>query len=263
MGPKDYLTVSEHEGVVAIEEPVFTVRSFLVQGTRAALLVDTGTGIGDIAGLVRERARTPVWALLTHGHWDHIGEAAAFDLVLAHRRFVPEGPTPEEARELTARCRTLGLHVPPPPLHLAIEKPDPAWPGIRLTGGERIDLGGIRLHVLALSGHTAGDLALWEPERGWLFTGDLVYAGAIEIQGQGADFEMYRRSISTLSALDPVRTLFCGHEVPFQDGALLGEVATSLEEPQAVLREKTFRRHRFVLNPPGAHENGTEAPRDR
>ena len=44
-----------------------------------------------------------------------------------------------------------------------------------LHGGESIDIGGRRIEVLHTPGHSPGHMCFWEKEKGYLYTGDLVY----------------------------------------------------------------------------------------
>ena len=48
-----------------------------------------------------------------------------------------------------------------------------------LSDGESIDIGGRRFRVLHTPGHSPGHMCFWEEERGYLFTGDLVYKGEL------------------------------------------------------------------------------------
>lgn len=254
VSPDGFFRVTRQDGVWAFEEPVFGVRSFLVEGSEAALLVDAGTGLGDLPALVRATTEKPVSVLLTHGHFDHVGHAPGFGMCLVHRAFRLYPPTAQEARTLHAALAgrpgaKAGPGSGPSPGRKTETGSTPAFGRIGLAGGERIELGGIRLQVLSVSGHTAGDLALWEPDRGWLFTGDLVYPGPIELTGPEADLQAYRRSIRQLASLGSVRTLLCGHDASFADRGLLGEIAESLNLPDQDLRTSVFARHRFVFDP--------------
>ncbi len=44
-----------------------------------------------------------------------------------------------------------------------------------VTDHDVIDIGGRQIEVLHTPGHTPGHLCFWEKDKGYLFTGDLVY----------------------------------------------------------------------------------------
>ena len=73
------------DGVFAIAEPYQfqEVISYLVVGTRAALLFDSGLGMVPIAPVVKELTALPVTVLNSHTHFDHVGGNAEFERVLA------------------------------------------------------------------------------------------------------------------------------------------------------------------------------------
>ena len=48
------------------------VNAFLVEGEERAALIDTGTGVGNLYGVVRELTEKPLVILITHGHFDHL-----------------------------------------------------------------------------------------------------------------------------------------------------------------------------------------------
>ena len=54
------------------------VNAFLIEGEEKAALVDTGCGIGDLAGEVRALTNKPLIILLTHTHFDHDGGVFEF-----------------------------------------------------------------------------------------------------------------------------------------------------------------------------------------
>ena len=55
-----------------------TVRSFLIEGEKAAVLVDTGTGVGHLAEFVKAITAKPLTVLCTHAHPDHMGAVEEF-----------------------------------------------------------------------------------------------------------------------------------------------------------------------------------------
>ncbi len=54
---------------------------YLVEGSRRAVLIDTGSGFGSLKSCVDRLTDKPVTVLLTHGHTDHALGAAEFDEV--------------------------------------------------------------------------------------------------------------------------------------------------------------------------------------
>ena len=85
---QDWFLVSEPSpGVFAIREPVADedVLSFLVVGETAALLVDTGYGIGSMRAVVESLTDLPIIPVNSHAHWDHIGNNREFPDIAIHR----------------------------------------------------------------------------------------------------------------------------------------------------------------------------------
>src|SRR5215203_318122 len=84
---QNWFVVSEpSRGVFAIREPlqVDDVRSYLIAGSEKAILVDTGTGVGDIRKIVEQLTDLPVGVVNSHSHWDHIGGNWRFDDIAIH-----------------------------------------------------------------------------------------------------------------------------------------------------------------------------------
>ena len=60
------------------------VHSYLLIGTQAALLIDTGLGVADIKTVVDSLTALPVIVATTHVHWDHIGGHSHFQDLAVH-----------------------------------------------------------------------------------------------------------------------------------------------------------------------------------
>ena len=79
-----------------------------------------------------------------------------------------------------------------------------------LLGGDAIALGGREITALHTPGHSPGHLCFWEPERGYLFTGDLVYKDTLFAYYPSTDPKAYLRSLEKIAAL-PVKRVFPAH----------------------------------------------------
>lgn len=161
--------------------------------------------------------------VVTHGHEDHAGSAAAVRAwhgapVCVHAddaAFVrgdaarPEPVLTEFDAPIWARMSTMGL-PPTPPCPVDVE----------LHDGDELDFGG-GARILAIPGHTPGSLAVYLPAHRVLFTGDTVAATAagevvlgVFNQDETRQLESFRR----LAALD-VETACFGHGEPVVTGA--------------------------------------------
>ena len=152
---------------------------YLLQGQERSLLIDTGLGICSIYDQVRILTDQPVTAVATHVHWDHIGGHQYFPDFYAHEAELSwlQGSFPltvEQVRRMVAdRCRL------PQNYRLEGYTLFQGVPTRLLQDGDWIDLGGRSLQVLHTPGHSPGHMCFWEPERGYLFAGDLVYLGTL------------------------------------------------------------------------------------
>ncbi|MEO8450869.1 MAG: MBL fold metallo-hydrolase, partial [Gemmatimonadota bacterium] len=57
--------------------------SYLIVGTKRALMFDTGIGLVPIRPVVEQLTSLPVEVLNSHTHYDHVGGNAEFDRILA------------------------------------------------------------------------------------------------------------------------------------------------------------------------------------
>jgi glyoxylase-like metal-dependent hydrolase (beta-lactamase superfamily II) len=82
----------------------------------------------------------------------------------------------------------------------------------KLQGGEKLEIGGMSWEVLHIPGHSAGSIALYQPESKVLIPGDTVYAdyaiGRFDLHG--ADGSELSRSLMRLAELH-VDVLLPGH----------------------------------------------------
>jgi glyoxylase-like metal-dependent hydrolase (beta-lactamase superfamily II) len=223
------------EGVFAITEPFQFQEtiSYLIVGSTEALLFDTGLGIGRISGVAEELTPLPVTVLNSHTHFDHVGGNAEFDRILAmdtaYTRANAAGfPHAVLAGEVApaALCR---------PLPAGVEAGEfctrPFAPSRWLRGGEVLDLGGRRLSVLPVPGHTPDAVALYDEEAGLLFTGDTFYEGPIWLFVPETSWSAYAASADPLAALVPrLKRVHPAHNSAVSDPRLLIELQSAVRE---------------------------------
>ena len=217
------------DGVFAIYEPFQfqEVISYLIVGSKEAILFDTGMGIGRISTLVAQLTRLPVTVLNSHTHNDHVSGNAEFARILAldtaytranTRGFAPDVVASEVAAE--ALCRPL-----PRGVDAALYRTRAFTPTRFIKDGHRIELGGRRLEVLQVPGHTPDAVVLLDRSAGFLWTGDSFYEGPIWLFAPETDWRAYAASVDRLAALAPkLKKLFPAHNVPVSDPGFLARL---------------------------------------
>jgi glyoxylase-like metal-dependent hydrolase (beta-lactamase superfamily II) len=219
-------------GVFAIYEPKQQeeIISYLILGEKQALLFDTGMGISNMKKLVEGLTHLPVTVLNSHTHNDHVGDNWRFSRVdgmdTAFTRQNAKGSTADAQAEITpdAICGDLPVGFDAKsyatrPFHIT------HW----LHNGDKIDLGGRVLQVIATPGHTPDSISLWDSANGLLFTGDMYYQGPIYLYRPETDLDAYVASIKKMNALG-AKLLLPAHNIPVGDPAVLPRVLAAMDE---------------------------------
>jgi glyoxylase-like metal-dependent hydrolase (beta-lactamase superfamily II) len=164
-------------GVFAIYEPHQSEEtiSYLIVGNKRAALFDTGMGISDLKKLTGELTPLPIVVLNSHTHNDYVGDNWQFDTIYAmdteFTRQNARGSREDAQAEIAPDqiCGTLPKGFDPKTYSTR------PW---KITSyihdGERIDLGGRSLEVLATPGHTPDAISLLDRANGLLFSGALT-----------------------------------------------------------------------------------------
>lgn len=169
------------------------------------LLVDTGppATASRLRAWCREQGTRVV--VLTHHHEDHVGGAAALAAEPGVRVLAPPTAIPFLAE---------GLRMPPyrrvvwgTPRRFRAEPLD-----------ERVRGGGLDLRVVPTPGHAATHVCLWEPERRWLFSGDLYVHPRVRYLRRIEDVAAHLDSLRRVLALDP-EVMICAHAGIVEDAA--------------------------------------------
>lgn len=221
-------------------ESVFGPRPFaqyLLRGDERSMLVDTGidTTPGDvILPYFAEAGFDPAaltYVLTSHADVDHFGgngamRAAAPNAIFCASRLDAHLIT-DRNRAMDERYGWYAEHGPDADYDEETKRllaagmgPDTAI-DLELTGGEWVRLGtNLRVQVLALPGHSAGHLGLWEPESRSAIVIDAVLGrGLYNFDHQiihpppYMDAAAYEGSIEQLQLLQPERLLTAHYDV--------------------------------------------------
>lgn len=195
------------EAVWAIKEPYQEqeVFSFLVEGSDRAVLIDTGTGVGNMAALVAGLTERPIIVINSHSHWDHIGGNWRFPEIAIHHleaNRLPEGVPNSRLFD------DFGPDAISRPLPSDFDRHAFAIPPSHATsllyGGESIELGNRSLEIIHCPGHSPGGIVLLDAARGVLFSTDVAYPAPLYAFGSDSDWELYKASMRRLAELAPM-----------------------------------------------------------
>ncbi len=194
-------------------------------GSARAVVVDPGPDdeghLRAVLDTVRERGAEVSVTLLTHGHLDHSAGA---------RRFHELTGAPVRALDPLQRLGSEGL-----------------------AAGDSLDVGGLRLDVVATPGHTSDSLSFLLPAEAAVLTGDTVLGrGTTVVAHPDGRLEDYLESLQRLGSLarsGVVGTVLPGH------GPTLGD-ATAVIEGYLAHRRARLEQVRAAL------AAGAASPRD-
>jgi glyoxylase-like metal-dependent hydrolase (beta-lactamase superfamily II) len=224
-------------GVFAIYEPhqAEEVISYLIVGTKQALLFDTGMGIANIHKVVTQLTSRPVVVLNSHTHNDHVGGNSlftfVFDMDTDFTRANAKGSRDDAQEELAPGmiCGSLPKGFDPKtyatkPWHVSLF----------VKNGFKINLGGRVLEIIATPGHTPDAICLIDRASGLLFTGDTYYPGPIWLFRPETNLDAYVASVKWLADLAPdVKLVLGAHNVPVADPSVLPRLVTAIEAVRA------------------------------
>jgi glyoxylase-like metal-dependent hydrolase (beta-lactamase superfamily II) len=230
--------------------PLIRCNIWFVQGRDSSLLVDTGLGVASLRDAIADQMGSPLVAVATHVHYDHVGGLHEFE----DRRIHPlEAEQMADYSEFHALRRsefpdfavtaleTAGYVLDAEFLLDAFPSTDfdpdaysirSTRPTSTLEEGEIVDLGDRNFEVLHLPGHTPGSIGLYERASETLFSGDAIYDGPLVDMLPESDIVAYAKTLKRLREL-PVRVVHGGHEPSFAGDRLIEIIDDYLNRWQA------------------------------
>jgi glyoxylase-like metal-dependent hydrolase (beta-lactamase superfamily II) len=219
--------------VFAIYEPHQSeeVISYLIVGENRALLFDTGMGIGDIKKVTATLTKLPIMVLNSHTHNDHVGDNWQFDTVFGmNTNFTRKnalGSRDDAQAEISPGqiCGKL-----PNGFDSKTYSTRPWKINAYTHDGDRFDLGGRTIEVIATPGHTPDSISLIDRANGLLFTGDTYYPAPIWLFRPETDLDAYAASIQRLAGLTPqVKLVLGAHNVPIASPTILPKLVSAFD----------------------------------
>jgi hydroxyacylglutathione hydrolase len=141
---------------------------YLLSSAGGFLCVDAPEGM---AAEIQRRGAKVEALLLTHGHFDHIWDAAAIE----RDHGCPVYAHPADAFMIrdTTVFRMFGIHPDLVPVRQLSEIAVPE------KGSLPFSCGGMAFTLFHIPGHSPGSIVFYEPEQGIILGGDVLFAGGV------------------------------------------------------------------------------------
>lgn len=204
---------------------------YLIEGSRRAVLIDTGVGLGNLKEYVENLTHKDLAVILTHGHPDHAMGAAQFEEVYmngADEAVYWKGIDPKE------RLEYIRMGIPDKTVAVTsdILNPKTELHYTHLTDGFSFDLGGLHVDAYSLPGHTQGSMVILIREKGLLILGDACTDGTFLFGEEASSVEEYYETLREVSEKleGKYHTVFKSHGEPETDRDMMKHVLEVCED---------------------------------
>ncbi len=227
------------EGTYAIYEPFQFEEAicYLVLGNDRGIVIDTGTGIGDLNGVIKELTDLSVSVVNTHSHWDHIGNNHQFQEIACynHPACVDKLLDGVSHSRLQRSIQGDSIWKPlPQDFHADSWEIPGVEPSVLLEDGDIIDLGGRTLEVIYTPGHSPDSICLLDKINRLLFSGDTFFPGPLYAYSEDVNIQEYMVSINKLeSKINEYDHLCSGHNDPWVASDVIPRVADAFQKIMA------------------------------
>lgn len=193
---------------------------YLVEGSRRALLIDTGLGTVDLKPDVEALTDLPYDVVVTHGHADHAGGNMFFPKVYM---------SADAAEDADTFLDTGKILMGEGPWSVAKEYAAAhTYEKVFVDDGHCFDLGGKTVEVVSCPGHAKGCISLIDHEDRILFCGDCMVKvmDILMVTDSSLTIVEFLDSIEKLLAhSDEFDSIWTGHDMQALPVSFLSDVA--------------------------------------
>ncbi len=193
--------------IVSFPAGPIATNAYLVSddATSDALIIDAPPEVTEPITAAAQRAGLNLTRIvITHGHWDHIGDAAELHEVTG----APLVGLESVDATLRNPSTSASVEIPPSSLDASV------------ADGDLLQLGETTFTVMHLPGHEPNHIVLYSQEDRVLLGGDVLFPGGHgRTDIAGADQATMERSLARLTELPDDVTVYPGHGDPTTIGS--------------------------------------------
>lgn len=175
----------------------------IIKGTKKAIVVDCGYGIGNVRKFVEEYISTPYQVIATHGHMDHTAGGFLFDEIYVP---VKDIELCKLHNNIDRRKRNIEDALSKGLIDDSYDQDTYIKQGcgniIPINDYEVIDLGDMNVEIIPMEGHTKGSIGLLIKEHKLLFTGDAAISMIWMFLKESTDKQTYIKMLERVIKLD-------------------------------------------------------------
>jgi hydroxyacylglutathione hydrolase len=160
---------------------IFDTNGYLVQAPSGNIMIDAPTGS---ASWLQQMDIKPDLLLITHGHVDHIDDAARIKQLFGCK--VAYHPETEPLIMDPDFFKKFGFFL----------EAEPVAADFFVEETPEIELQGLKFRILYVPGHCPGSICFYSPEHDLLFGGDVIFSGSIgRADLPGGNYDLLIRGI--------------------------------------------------------------------
>lgn len=189
---------------------------YLIHGSKRSVLIDTGTGTGDLKAELAKIGDFLPEVYLTHGHRDHFGGATQFSHVhLSPKDFeLARGVDVESRKEYVGKMVQAGAVDEALLSNMVVLDWGNGPQLLPVSEGDLIELGDRTLICMEVPGHTEGSVMYYDEENNIIFSGDAANPIMVLRKGKNTDYKTWIHNwnlrVSAVNERINDQTCICG-----------------------------------------------------